>query len=184
MDYITGKTFDKINTLERAEYDSCTFSGCDLSGADLSGIQFSGCTFKESNLSMAKMLNTALRDVAFDNCKLMGLRFESCNGFLFDARFDQCQLNLSSFYKMKLKNMKFTGCSLREVDFTEADLSAATFDRCDLAGATFDHTNLEQADFRTAYHHALDPENNRIRKAKFSQTGLAGLLGKYGIEIE
>jgi len=30
----------------------------------------------------------------------------------------------------------------------------------------------------------IDPELNRIKKAKFSQSGLAGLLEKYDLEID
>jgi uncharacterized protein YjbI with pentapeptide repeats len=80
---------------------------------------------------------------------------------------------------MRLKN-----CTLHEVDFTEADLSASTFDNCDLLNASFDKTILEKADFRTSYNYIIDPENNRIKKAKFSRNGIAGLLNKYDIEIE
>jgi hypothetical protein len=30
----------------------------------------------------------------------------------------------------------------------------------------------------------IDPENNKVKKAKFALTGIAGLLEKYGIEID
>jgi fluoroquinolone resistance protein len=43
---------------------------------------------------------------------------------------------------------------------------------------------LEKADFRTAYNYSIDPEKNRIKKAKFSIFGVTGLLDKYDIEIE
>ena len=55
---------------------------------------------------------------------------------------------------------------------------------CELAGATFDRTNLEKADLRTAYHFIIDPDNNRIKKAKFSESALSGLLTKYDLVIE
>ena len=71
-----------------------------------------------------------------------------------------------------------------EVDFTASDLSAALFDNCDLQGATFEGTNLEKADFRTAYNYTIDPVQNRLRKARFSQSGIAGLLRNFDIEIE
>ena len=86
-------------------------------------------------------------------------------------------------YQVKLKKTVFKDCTLTEADFSEADLSAAIFDHCDLARATFDHTNLEKADFRTAVNYSIDPEKNKIKKAKFSQTGIAGLLDKYDIDI-
>ncbi len=70
-----------------------------------------------------------------------------------------------------------------EVDFTECDLTAASFDNCDMLEATFDRTILEKADFRTAYHYSINPEVNRIKKAKFSLPEVTGLLNKYDIEI-
>jgi uncharacterized protein YjbI with pentapeptide repeats len=70
------------------------------------------------------------------------------------------------------------------VDFIEADLTQSTFQNCDLNRASFENTNLESADLRTAYNFSMDPEINRINKAKFSVNGIAGLLDKYNIEIE
>jgi len=113
----------------------------------------------------------------------LGLHFEDCSDFLFSVSFDNCILNLSSFYKRKLKKIIFKNTSLQEVDFTEADLSLAQFDNCGLRGATFVATILEKADFRNAHNYAIDPELNRIKKAKFSLGGIAGLLNKYDIEI-
>jgi fluoroquinolone resistance protein len=72
---------------------------------------------------------------------------------------------------------------LTEADFSESDLTAAVFDHCDLARATFDHTVLEKADFRTAVNYSIDPEKNKIKKARFSMAGIAGLLDKYDIDI-
>jgi uncharacterized protein YjbI with pentapeptide repeats len=75
-------------------------------------------------------------------------------------------------------------CSLREVDFTSADLSETVFERCDLTMAIFSQTNLEKADFTTAFNYQIDPEQNRMKKARFSPEGIAGLLVKYKIVIE
>jgi len=70
------------------------------------------------------------------------------------------------------------------MDFADADLSGAVFDNCDLYQAAFNYTNLEKADFRTAYNYSIDPEINRIKKAKFSISGLPGLLHKFDIDIQ
>jgi uncharacterized protein YjbI with pentapeptide repeats len=82
-----------------------------------------------------------------------------------------------------LKKIRFEGCSLTDVDFTQADLTDALFEECDLRGAAFDGTNLEKADFRTAVNVGMDPERNRLSKAKFSLQGLPGLVGKYGVIV-
>jgi uncharacterized protein YjbI with pentapeptide repeats len=115
---------------------------------------------------------------------MLGLHFENCNPFLFSISLDNCTLNLSSFYRVKLKNTKFKDCALLEVDFTEADLSNAIFENSDLAGAIFDNTILEKADLRSAFNYAIDPQQNRIKKARFSMAGISGLLYKYDIQIE
>lgn len=186
--YIEDKTFEKIDgtkmPIDIAEYEHCDFINCNFSEANLSGAVFSSCKFKDCNLSMAVLAKTSFRNVQFVNCKMLGLRFENCNDFLFEIHVDSCTLNLSSFYKLKLKKMRLKNSSLHEVDFSEVDLSASIFDNCDLLNATFDKSILEKADFRTAYNYIIDPESNRIKKAKFSRNGIAGLLNKYDIEIE
>lgn len=183
-----GKIFEQtdftINPLEKGEYENCTFINCNFSETDLSDIHFPECTFTGCNLSMAKTKGTAFADTRFKDCKLLGLHFDQCREFLFSIQVDNCQLDLASFYKMKLKKTLFKNASLRETDFSEADLSSAVFDNCDLAGAVFENTLLEKADFRTAYNYSIDPELNRIKKARFSINGIAGLLDKYDIDIE
>ena len=53
-----------------------------------------------------------------------------------------------------------------------------------ISKAIFENTILEKADFRTAYNYAIDPEINKIKRARFSSFGVAGLLQKYDIDIE
>ena len=114
---------------------------------------------------------------------MLGLQYENCRDIGLSFSFENCILNHSSFYKLKIKNTSFINCQLHEVDFSECDITSSLFDNCDLSGAVFDNTNIEKADFRTSYNYSIDPEINRIRKAKFSTNGLGGLLGKYDIEI-
>jgi uncharacterized protein YjbI with pentapeptide repeats len=115
---------------------------------------------------------------------MLGLHFHNCNEFLFSVSFESCIVNLSSFHKLKLKKTRFVNSSFHEADFSEADLSQSTLDNCDLARAIFDGTNLERTDLRTAYNYSIDPKLNKIKKAKFSLQGVAGLLYKYDIDIE
>ncbi|HLP11067.1 MAG TPA: pentapeptide repeat-containing protein [Flavobacteriales bacterium] len=188
MPLITEKTYDKLNfkeiALEKGEYEICTFKNCDFSNADLSLFKFTESTFINCNLSLAKLTNTSFRDVTFTDCKLMGLHFDSCNAFNLSFRFEGCMLNHSSFYKLKLKNIVLKKCQLHEVDFTESDLTAATFDNCDLTNAKFEHSILEKADFRSAFNFSIDPESNKMKKAKFSSQNIQALLYKYDLHIE
>ncbi|RLD62933.1 MAG: pentapeptide repeat-containing protein [Bacteroidetes bacterium] len=172
------------NKLIKADYENCIFNNCVFSNSDLSGTDFIDCEFNNCDLSMVKSINTAFRNIKFKECKLLGVHFEDCNDFLFSVNFKACQLNLSSFYKRNLKKVKFIDCLIHEVDFTEANLSGASFLNCDLAGAIFKNSVLENVDFRTSYNFSINPENNRIEKAKFSLSGVVGLLDDYNIEIE
>jgi uncharacterized protein YjbI with pentapeptide repeats len=85
---------------------------------------------------------------------------------------------------MKLKMTTFRNSNLHEVDLTECDLTGSVFDNCDFMRATFENSIIEKADFRTSFNYSIDPEKNRIKKAVFSLTGIAGLLDKYDIEID
>ena len=78
----------------------------------------------------------------------------------------------------------FKDCTLHETDFTETDLTGSLFENCDLAGAVFSITVLENADLRSSVNFNIDPERNKIKKAKFSILGVTGLLMKYNIQIE
>jgi len=178
----TGR--DGVSSLQTAEYEGCSFEHCDLSNADLSFCIFIDCRFKGCNLSLVKLGKTVFRDVEFMDCKLLGIHFEHCNANGLSVKFGQCILNQSSFYQCKLIKTIFKNCRLEETDFTEADISASVFDQCDFRGALFGHTNLEKADMRSSFNYVIDPEMNKIKKARFSLSSVTGLLLKYNIEID
>src|SRR5688572_11249298 len=156
---------------------------CNLSNSDLSEVRFIDCEFRQCDISLAKLNETSFRDVKFRGCKMLGLQFDTCHDFGLAFSFDGCVLNHSSFYGAKVKKAMFKETKLQEVDFTACDLSSAVLDRCDLDRAIFENTLLEKADLRTSFNYSIDPELNKIRKAKFSLDGIPGLLGKYDIEI-
>lgn len=185
--FTEDKDFERItfshDLIPPGSYENCTFDKCILSNLELSNRSFIDCEFKNCDLSLVKLINTSFVDTTFTACKIVGLHFEDCNTIGLTIVFKDCQLDLSSFYKLNLRDIVFSGCSLKEVDFTESNLSKQIFDRCDLSGAIFDNTILEKTDFRTSQNYSIDPENNRIRKAKFSIGDITGLLDKYDIEI-
>jgi uncharacterized protein YjbI with pentapeptide repeats len=133
---------------------------------------------------MAKLAGTGMKGVHFSGCKLIGVNFEVSSNFLFAVNFEKCTLDYSGFAGKKMKKTRFVECSLREADFSEADLSQADFQNTDLSDAIFHRTNLEKVNFITAINYTIDPEENRVRKAKFPTDGLSGLLRKYDLEIE
>jgi len=186
--YIQQKTFDKIDFkekfLKKGEYEVCNFINCDFSNTDLSEIIFTDCEFIGCNLSLAKLTKTAFRECKFKDSKMIGLNFENCNEFGLSFVFENCSLNHSSFYKTKIKKTIFKNSQLQETDLTECDLTSSSFDNCDLMRAIFDNTIIEKVDFQTSFNYSFDPEINRIKKSKFSLSGVKGLLSKYDIIID
>ena len=75
MEIQEDQTFEKIDyTLTPfivGEYEKCTFTQCNLANAVLSNTTFSDCTFIGCNMSLVKMIGTALRNVHFQDCKLL-----------------------------------------------------------------------------------------------------------------
>ena len=143
--------------------------------------------FTDTTFEKKDFRDTPLEKGEYENCKYSKciLSGTDCSSILFiDCTFFGSDLSLVNLAKTCFRDVTFKDCYLHEADFTESDLTAAIFDHCDLARATFDHTILEKADFRTAVNYSIDPENNKIKKARFSVAGIAGLLDKYDIDID
>ena len=184
----SGQIFTQIDfgkmPVSGIEFDDCEFMNCNFSGSNLNDTDFLGCRFVNCNFVMAKTVNTGFKDATFKGCKLMGLDFSLCSDFLFQVDFEQCQLDYALFGKKKMKKTRFVNCSVKEADFSETALQEATFEQSDLTGSVFQYCNLEKTDFRTAINFSIDPEHNRMKGARFSAYSLAGLLGKYGLNVE
>lgn len=186
-DYIESKTFENVDfsetPLQQADYELCTFLRCELTEALLNNLAFIECKFIGCNLSNAKVDSAGFRDVKFSGCKLTGVDFSACNPAMISLSFEDCIMDYVSLARLHLKKIEFSNCSLIRAFFDDADLSSSKFIGCNLENAVFGKTNLEKADLSTSYNYIIDPENNRVKKAKFSTSGIAGLLLKYDIEI-
>lgn len=187
MKLIQDQLFENIDfaaaPLEPGEYENCQFVKCNFQQTDVSGYQFIDCEFINCDLSLLKIHQTLFRDVKFKGSKMMGLLFETVSEFGLSVEFDNCRLDNSSFYKVKIRKTKFSQCTLKEVDFTEADINGSVFDQCNLEKTIFDNTNLEQVDFRTAYHYYFDLTKNKAKKSVHSPLESAGLLQQFGLII-
>jgi uncharacterized protein YjbI with pentapeptide repeats len=80
--YITDQTFDRLEILQKGEYENCTFNHCNFADADFSGYKFNECVFNSCNLSMVKLNKTAFCNIQFKDSKMLGLRFDNCNEFI------------------------------------------------------------------------------------------------------
>jgi fluoroquinolone resistance protein len=182
------KEFKNIDYTEKIlrdrEFIKCKFVACIFTKSDLRSNSFEDCIFEECNFSMTVIDDTGFRNATFNGCKIFGVDFTRCSKFMFSFKFENCSLDYCTFFGTKLKKTNFIKCSLKEVDFSSADLSAAVFTNSDFLGAKFSNTILEKADFRNATNFSIDPEFNKLKKAKFSPLQLEGLLYKYQLDID
>ena len=187
MKTVSGQVFTRedfrFNPLESGEYEDCIFEHCNFYESKLRGISLINCQFIDCDLSLVKIENTAFREVEFIRCKMTGVNFESANDFGLRFSFKETNLSYAVFYKKDLRKTLFEHCMLHETDFTQANLAESDFTDSDLSGAIFDQTHLEKANFTAAAHFRIIPENNFLKKARFSQHQLSGLLLHTGIEI-
>jgi uncharacterized protein YjbI with pentapeptide repeats len=114
---------------------------------------------------------------------MMGMHFDKCKSFLFAINVRNSILDFSSFYRVDLRKSTFDVCTMKETDFTEANLQYICLADCNLTGATFSNTDLRGTDFSSAFGYAVVPENNKIKGARFSASGISGLLLHLGIDI-
>jgi uncharacterized protein YjbI with pentapeptide repeats len=188
MEHFYNTTFNGLTedalTLQKGEYEKCLFKNLDLSNKKLFEMRFFDCEFINCNVSMANTAQTVFSACQFTACKMLGLHFDHCSAFGLSFSFTECNLSHSVFYKLKIPKTQFNKCVLHECDFTETDLSAALFKECDLLHTKFERTLLEKADLSTAINYSIDPELNKLKKAKFSMPEVLHLLDKYGIIID
>lgn len=165
------------------EYYQCIFQHCDFTEIAFGKTNFEECKFISCNFSLTKMSGTSWNKVEFVSCKLTGANFSNANKFTFSASFDECNMQYTSFQGLDLQGTSFNKCRIIETDFALCDLRKSVFKDCDLLRSIFQRTNLEGADFTTAFNFVINPNDNKMKKAKFSVQGLPGLLGVFGIDI-
>lgn len=182
------KSFQNIDSAGKSisgrSFENCRFFGCNFSAAQLSNNDFIDCHFENCDLTMAVIENTGLKTIAFINCKLMGIDFSKSKDFLFAVRFESCLMDFVSFIRKKMPKTHFLRCQIKEANFTDCDLSSANFAESTLERTIFQNTNLSKADFRQATQFSIDPQHNKLKKARFSTHGLIGLLDQYDIVVE
>lgn len=170
--------------LIKGEYEACMFENCELAEANLERYDFIDCEFVSCDLSGALITNSSFKNVSFIDCKIMGVHFDTANPFLLELSFENCQLQMSVFYGMKLGNTQFLNCNLSQVDFADANLQKAVFRESNLNAAVFDGANLSNSDFREAVNYQINPLKNKIENAKFSKEQVFGLLSAFKIVVE
>ena len=165
------------------EFEKCTFKNLNFTGESFAGSSFINCRFDACILTSISLEGTKLDDVVFSGSNLSSVNFGQCSSFGFHVDFQESKLDYASFLARNLKKTRFIDCSLREARFMSCDLTGAVFKNCNLELTIFASNILAQVDFLTSYNLSLDPDNNKLKKTKFSLHSLPGLLTKYDILI-
>ena len=166
------------------EFECCTFTNCNFSNCVFVAVTFIDCTFTDCVFSDAKINYVAFRTVTFNRCTIKDVNFSMCDKLIFEIAFNNCTLDFSKFYTLKLKGTSFINCSLIAVDFMGADLTEVLFENCDLYRSEFAKAIANKADFKTSYNYTINPKTTKLKKAIFSIEGLKGLLFKHDIIVK
>jgi len=185
--YLLDKEYQHLayakDDLNHTDFERCTFSHCDFSGCIFVGVTFIDCVFTDCVFNGAKINYVAFRTAAFHRCEIKDVNFAMCDKLIFEISFDDCLLDFSKFYTLKIKGTVFTNCSLVAVDFMNTDLTEVIFDRCDLYRAEFAKAIANKASFKTSFNYTIDPEKTKLKKAVFSPGEVKGLLFKHDLRV-
>ena len=179
---IKSEDFSK-KSLENYTFPSCSFISCDFSESLLRNAKFCACTFMNCNLSLMKLDGCRFQEVKFVDCKIVGAEFFKCERTFFSVTFKGCLLQYCNFSDLNMENSSFTGSKLKDSHFTNAILIGTDFHDVDLTGTIFHNCDLRKADFSSATRYNIDPQTNKIKKAKFSLPEALGLLRAFDITI-
>ncbi len=169
--------------MSEQSFMACEFHNCNFTESTLWNAKFVNCVFKGCNISLVKMDGCRFQDVRFIDCKLVGADFFKCDKPFFSVQFTHSILHYCNFSDLNLKGISFAECKLKECHFTNSGLVGASFKDSDLLGTIFHNSDLSKADFSSAINYDIDPQTNKIKKAKFSLPEAAALLRGFDIHL-
>lgn len=171
---------------EALRFDECVFDRCDFKETRWRDCRFRGCQFRHCDLGLADLAGSALAEVVFEECHLVGVVWTQLAlpvGRALRADFFRCTLDDASFDDCDLDNRRLYRCALREASFRNTRLRGADLRGAELAGAIFHNTDLREADLREARDYAIDPTRNRVARARFQLPEALGLLSGLDVEV-
>lgn len=186
-----GVTFTDLSmeqdSISRKTFESCVFESCDFTEAFFDGCTFKDCQFRKCKLTAVNVRNSSFSEVQFYESKVLGVDWTKAywRGLQLGAPlfFEECLLNASSFYGLKLSGIVIEDCRAHDVDFREATISRGRFTGTDLTNSLFVNTNLTGADFNGATNYDIDVKKNTIKNAIFCRYEAVSLLTSLGIKL-
>lgn len=180
--YLSTVERENVASLYGSDNDSVRYVQCNFIESDLRDAKFIECEFEGCTISAAKIDGTLLQ-ASFKDCKIEGINFFQLRQSMIELSFENCLIRHSSFATMKLMKTNFTRSTFDNVDFADADLAESKFANCEFRDCVFQNTNLSKADFVGARGYAINPMNNKIKKAKFDMPEVLSLLAAFDIKI-
>lgn len=163
-------------SFEKTLFERCHFHKTPFTGCDLSDSRFEHC-----EISLPHLLGCGLKNILFQNCKLVGVDFTRCSPRFFRVVFEDCLIDTCNFSGVELSSTPFLRCTIRETRFVESRLEKARFDGSDLERTLFHQCDLRQASFIGAKNYTIHPTINRLEGTHFSLPEAISLLTPLGI---
>lgn len=170
-------------SIEEKSFEECKFTNCSFIDCTIKKSRFIQCEFSNCVFSAIKPTSSRFIDVKYVKSKVMSFDWSQTEEVR-DLQFENCQLDYSNFRMVKATSMQMIDCSAKGVAFEEADLSKGVFKGTDFEEATFNNTKLTEANFEKAQNYVINPNNNNIKKARFSYPEVMSLLTGLDIVIE
>ena len=186
-EYLFAKEYQNIiyqkDEVNFKEFECCVFTNCDFSACNFMAVTFIDCVFNGCNLNGTKINHVAFRTATFNDCQIKDVNFAMCDKLIFEIAFNDCVLDFSKFYTLKIKGTTFINCSLIAVDFMATDLTEVIFENCDLYRTEFDKAIANKANFKTSRNYTIDPTRTKLKKAVFALEGVKGLPLRHDIVV-
>lgn len=168
-------------------FDSCKFINANFPESQFIRCKFVDSEFDNCDLSAAQFKSSSLNNITFVESKATGINWTMLNWprvqLSSPFQFYNSIISYSSFYSLDLPELVIEACIAHDVDFREANLQRANFHLTDFEHSQFVNTNLSEADFTEAHSYSIDPNQNHIKRAKFSLPDAIHLLDGFDINI-
>lgn len=174
----------KADDLLDLQYEKCQFTSCTFQETDLRSTVFDACRFIRCSIILPKIEGLVLRNVFFEDSRLLGMPFGECNQFGFNPDFSGCLIESCMFLDMKLIKKELHNNHFRNTDFMNCDLREVSFSGSRFEKTQFGHCDLRDADFREAKDYSLNPEDNKVKGSKHRLPGALSFLPFLGIDLE
>ena len=170
------------------EFIECRFIECDFSGSVFQNCKFKECKFQQCNLGLLKLIDSSFTNTLFEDSKVIGVNWTEISWpkikLSCPIKFIKCDISLSTFIGLDLREIVIKECRACDVDFRETDLTKAELTYTDFAKSQFFETNLTSADLTHAKNYSIDIYQNKITKAKFTLPEALSLLDSIDIELK